>query len=61
MEKTNVTEVFLDVEAHRLTADIVRKFSTNKKDIRNFYMELGEEKNRAGFMLSEVLNTQSLL
>jgi len=61
MEKTNVTEVFLDVEAHRLTADIVRKFSTNKKDIRNFYMELSEERNRAGFMLSEVLSTQSLL
>lgn len=35
MEKTNVAEVFLDVEAHRLTADIIRKYSTNKKDIRD--------------------------
>jgi len=34
MKKTNVVEVFLNVEAHRLTADIIRKFSTNKKDIR---------------------------
>jgi ubiquinone/menaquinone biosynthesis C-methylase UbiE len=34
MEKANVIEVFLDVEAHRLTADIIRRFSTNKEDIR---------------------------
>jgi ubiquinone/menaquinone biosynthesis C-methylase UbiE len=35
MEKANVIEVFLDVEAHRLTADIIRRFSTNRKDIRD--------------------------
>ncbi len=31
------------------------------EDIRNFYMELGRERNRAGFKLSEVLSTLSLL
>ncbi len=35
MQKANVVEVFLDVEAHRLTADIIRRFSTNKRDIRD--------------------------
>ncbi len=39
MEKTNVVEVFLDVEAHRLTADIIRKFSTNKTDIRDLALD----------------------
>lgn len=31
------------------------------EDIRNFYTELGRERNRAGFKLSEALSTQSLL
>ena len=39
MGKTNVVEVFLDVEAHRLTADIIRKFSTNKEDIRDLALD----------------------
>jgi ubiquinone/menaquinone biosynthesis C-methylase UbiE len=39
MEKKNVAEVFLDVEAHRLTADIIRKFSTNKKDVRGLALD----------------------
>jgi ubiquinone/menaquinone biosynthesis C-methylase UbiE len=39
MEKTNVVEVFIDVKAHRLTADIIRKFSTNKKDIRDLALD----------------------
>jgi len=31
------------------------------EDIRNFYMELGRERKRVGFKLSEALSTQSLL
>ena len=39
MEPSKIIEVFLDVEAHRLTADIIRRHSTNRKDIRELALE----------------------
>ncbi|MCD6154075.1 MAG: class I SAM-dependent methyltransferase [Syntrophobacterales bacterium] len=33
-DKSKIIDVFIDVEAHRLTADIVKKHSTNRNDIR---------------------------
>jgi SAM-dependent methyltransferase len=32
--KSKIVDVFIDIEAHRLTADIIKKHSTNRNDIR---------------------------
>lgn len=37
--KSKVIEVFIDVEAHRFTADIIKRHSTNQNDIREIALE----------------------
>ncbi len=32
--KAKIIEVFTDVRAHRVIADLIRKYSTNKNDVR---------------------------
>jgi ubiquinone/menaquinone biosynthesis C-methylase UbiE len=38
-ERVRVQEVFNDVSAHRRVADLIRRFSTNKRDIRQAALE----------------------
>lgn len=38
-ERVRVQEVFNDVRAHRRVADLIRRFSTNKRDVRQAAME----------------------
>lgn len=38
-EKQNVIDVFTDVKTHRLIADLIRKHSTNRSDIREIALE----------------------
>ncbi len=38
-ERSRIIEVFLDVEAHRTVANIIRKHSTNKRDVRQIALD----------------------
>jgi len=38
-EKQNVIDVFTDVQVHRLIADLIRKHSTNRSDIRDIALD----------------------
>lgn len=38
-EESRAVEVFVDVNGHKLTADIIRKHSTNQRDIREFALK----------------------
>jgi len=37
--KSRVVEVFIDVDAHRVTADIIKRHSTNRNDIRKVALD----------------------
>jgi len=39
-EKSRVKEVFKDIDAHRFIADIVRKHSTNRSDVREIAVDM---------------------